>query len=107
MSDLGAQSYDDWLADRQQYWDSVAENNAKYFRDTRTTSYRSSDDYYANLGSYIENRQLEATPIAGEGFVEFFTALSDVSALGSKVFPPLRIVTLASRGLLAIEEFKN
>lgn len=107
MSELQDLSYDDWLAERNQYWNNVAENNAKYFRDTRTTSYRSSDDYFANLGSYIENRQLEATPIAGEGFVEFFTALGDVSALGSKVFPPLRIVTLASRGLLAIEEFKD
>ena len=101
-------SYEAWKEERTAYWKSIDDANAKYSirPNVRTESYQSSDEFYYGLAEDIEQRQIEATPIAGEGFREFFTALGNVSALGSKVFPPLRIVTLTSRGLLAIEEFR-
>lgn len=96
-----------WQAERQAYWDTISEFNEKMGTSFRTVSYRSSDEYYANLGSYIEERQQDATPVAGEGSREFFETLGYVSATGSKIFPPLRFVTLASRAILAIDQYRS
>lgn len=93
--ELQPQSYADWQRDRQAYWDNMADLGAKLNIDIRTTSYRSSDDYYANLGSYIAQRQGEATPIAGEGGMEFLRVLSLASRWGSRIYPPLRFATVA------------
>ena len=105
--ELQEMTLQEWRAERQSYWDSISELNQIMGTSARTTSYRSSDEYYANLGTYIEERQEEATPVAGEGSREFFETLGYVSATGSKIFPPLRFVTLASRLVLSIDQWKT
>lgn len=95
LQELDSQSYADWQRDRQAYWDDMAERGAKLNIDIRTTSYRSSDEYYANLGSYIAQRQEDALPIAGEGGMEFLRSLSVATRWGSRILPPLRFATIA------------
>ena len=104
---LEPQSYADWQRDRQAYWDNMAEIGAKLNIDVRTTSYRSSDDYYANLGSYIAQRQEEAIPVAGEGGMEFLRTLSVVTRFGSRFYPPLRLATIAIDVVITTAEIEG
>lgn len=98
--ELEPQSYADWQRDRQAYWNNMAELGAKLNIDIRTTSYRSSDDYYANLGTYIAERQEAGIPVAGEGGMEFLRSLSVATRWGSRILPPVRFATIAIDSVL-------
>lgn len=96
--------YNQWLEQRQAYWDNINNANSKYYtlrnNPIRTTSYRSSDEYYESLGAQIEARQRAAEPIAGEGLMEFLPYFSGAMRLGSRFFPPLSMVAHASDAVL-------
>lgn len=98
-------SYDDWKKERLAAWDK--KSTWSNLRNQSYESSRMSDDLYYNLGTYIDERQNAAIPVAGEGGMEFLRALSVVSRWGSRLYPPLRIATITIDVVITTAEIEG
>jgi len=97
--------YEDWKAERQAAMDARTPSQLAFDRAYQRAN--QSDSFYYGLESKIEERQQAKIPIAGAGAVSFFSDLTTVLKLGSKLVPLFVPAYLLSRLTEAVAREKS